>query len=374
MTTVAIVHDYLTQRGGAERVVLSMARAFPQAPIYTSLYDPGGTFPEFTDLDVRPMWLTRVSPLRHHHRLGLPILAPAFSRLRVRADVVLCSSSGWAHGTHVEGRKIIYCHTPARWLYQTDRYLGAGSRISRAALAVLRPGLVAWDRRAAATADRYLANSTAVARRIFDTYGIRAEILPPPHSIYPAGPQATIAWLEPGLYLCVSRLLPYKNVDVVMEAFRGLEQRLVIVGTGPEEARLRAMAPPNVRLVGRVDDAQLRWLYANCHAVIAASYEDYGLTPLEGAAFGKPAAVLRWGGFLDTVVEGVTGVFFDALSVPAIRSALESLTRDKWEGWRLKLHASRFSQEAFAARLLQVAHAGPVQTSDNRVPDRDADE
>lgn len=351
MTTVAIVHDYLTQRGGAERVVLSMARAFPEAPIYTSLYDPDGTFPEFVGLDVRPMALSRIPPLRRHHRLGLPILAPAFSRLRVRADLVVCSSSGWAHGTHVEGRKIVYCHTPARWLYQADRYLGPESRLSRMGLALLRPGLLAWDHRAAATADRYLTNSTAVAQRILETYGIRAEVVPPPYSLDPLGPQTPVPGLAAGFFLCVSRLLPYKNVDVLVQAFRAFERHLVIVGTGPAEAALRTVAPPNVCLVGSVDDAQLRWLYANCHGVVAASYEDYGLTPLEGAAFGKPAAVLRWGGFLDTVVEAVTGVFFDAPDPVAIRTALGALADARWNPSLIQRHAAAFSEERFVNRL-----------------------
>src|SRR5436189_353008 len=118
---IALVHDYLTQRGGAERVVLSLTRAFPDAPLYTSLYDPAGTFREFADVDVRPLALNAIATLRQRHRLALPLLAAAFSRLEVPADVVVCSSSGWAHGAQVEGRKVVYCHTPARWLYQPDR-------------------------------------------------------------------------------------------------------------------------------------------------------------------------------------------------------------------------------------------------------------
>ena len=121
---VALVHDYLTQRGGAERVVLAMRRAFPSAPLYTSLYDPQGTFPEFQDAEVRTSSLNRIPGLRQHHRAALPLLAPTFSRFRIDAGVALCSSSGWAHGARVTGRKVVYCHTPARWLYQSDRYLG----------------------------------------------------------------------------------------------------------------------------------------------------------------------------------------------------------------------------------------------------------
>ena len=120
--TVAIVHDYLTQRGGAERVVLAMHRVFPAAPIYTSLYEPDLTFPEFRDIDVRPSYLNHVPFLRRHHRLALPLLAHAFSQIEIDEKIVLCSSSGWAHGIHTTGTKLVYCHCPARWLYKSADY------------------------------------------------------------------------------------------------------------------------------------------------------------------------------------------------------------------------------------------------------------
>ncbi len=177
---LALVHDYLTQQGGAERVVLALAAAFPDAPLFTSLYDPERTFPEFAHHDVHTLPLDRIAVLRDHHRLALPLLAPAFSRLRVDAEVVLCSSSGWAHGARVGGRKVVYCHTPARWLYQADRYLDGSSLFSAAGLAALSPTLRRWDRRAAASADRYLVNSSAVKARVADLYGIEADVVPPP--------------------------------------------------------------------------------------------------------------------------------------------------------------------------------------------------
>jgi glycosyltransferase involved in cell wall biosynthesis len=352
---VAIVHDYLTQRGGAERVVLSMLKAFPGAPLYTSLYEPGGTFPEFRSADVRTLVVDRLAPLRRRHRLALPLLARAFSRLEVSADVVLCSSSGWAHGTTVRGRKIVYCHSPARWLYQTERYLGDSGRLARTSLRVLRPYLLRWDRNAARTADGYLANSRFVGRQVAALYSIEPHVVPPPYTLDPDGTGCAFELLEPGYFLSVSRLLPYKNVDVVVTAFRGLpERRLVVVGTGPEEARLRALASPNVRCLGSVSDEELRWLYANCSGVVAASHEDYGLTPLEAAAFGKPAAVLRWGGFLDTVVEGRTGVFFDAPQPEAVQSAVTELAAREWDAAALRSHAESYSEERFVERLREV--------------------
>jgi glycosyltransferase involved in cell wall biosynthesis len=352
--SIALVHDYLTQRGGAERVVLALTRAFPGAPLHTSLYEPATTFPEFAAVDVRPLPLNRLTPLRQRHRLGLPLLAPAFSGLRLGEDVVVCSSSGWAHGARVAGRKIVYCHTPARWLYQAERYLRGRGLLLRAAARTLRPALERWDRRAAASADCYLANSSAVAERIRRIYGLEAEVLPPPPAVGPTGAAEPVE-VEPGFVLCVSRLLPYKNVDAVVRAFEQLpEERLVVAGSGPDEPALRALAGANVTLLGGMSDEQLRWLYGESSALIAASYEDFGLTPLEAAGFGHPSVVLRWGGFLDTVEEGGTGIFFDSPIPDAVAEAVRRLRRHSWNADQIRAHAERFSETHFSDRIRAI--------------------
>jgi glycosyltransferase involved in cell wall biosynthesis len=349
---VAIVHDYLTQRGGAERVVLSLAKAFPEAPVYTSLYDAPGTFPEFAELDIRTLPINRIAPFRKHHRAALPFLAASFSGLRIEAEVVVCSSSGWAHGAHVEGRKVVYCHTPARWLYQSDRYLRGRSRPVRATAGLLQSGLERWDKRAAASADVYLANSTVVAERIKTIYGIDAEVVPPPPAITPEGHMHELEGVEAGFFLCLSRLLPYKNVDAIVDAFVSLpEERLVIAGSGPFQRHLRTSAGTNVTFVGQVTDAQVSWLYANCRALVAASYEDFGMTPVEAATFGKPTVALRWGGFLDTIDEGRTGVFFDAPTGKAVADALCRLRSTGWNADAIRERASRFSDVHFVKRI-----------------------
>lgn len=367
---VALAHDYATQRGGAERVALVMADAFPGAPLYTTLYDPAGTFPEFEALDVRTSPIDRVGVLRRHHRLALPVLAPAVRATPIEADVLLASSTGWAHGFPTSGRKVVYCHAPARWLYQSDRYLGpargAGSGaapggatrwLAAQALGLLAPALRSWDRRAAATADRYLANSTVTARAVREVYGIEAEILPPPPAMLPGGPETAVEGVEPGFLLCVARLLPYKNVDVVIEAVRRTPgARLVVVGDGPERAALehRVRDLPRVRLAGRVDDARLRWLYRNSAALVAASYEDYGLSPLEAAAFGRPSVVLRDGGYLDTVRDGVTGEFFDAPDPDLVAEAAGRALARTWDPTVLTAHADDFAAERFVGRLHEI--------------------
>jgi glycosyltransferase involved in cell wall biosynthesis len=352
---IALAHDYLTQRGGAERVVLALTRAFPEAPLYTSFYEPSATFAEFGGVDVHTLLLNAIAPLRQNHRLAFPLLAPAFSRLTIDADVTVCSSSGWAHGAHVTGRKIVYCHAPARWLYQSNRYLGDASLLARVALAAMRRPLLHWDRKAARSADRYLANSTWIARAIAETYGIEAEVLHPPTTIDVAGAQQPFESIEPGYVLCVSRLLPYKNVDAAVAAFETLtNQRLVVVGDGPDETRLRRIAGTNVAFAGSVADAQLRWLYANAKCLVTASYEDFGLTPLEAAAFGKPTAALRFGGFLDTVADGETGILFDRPEPDNVARALTIMLARTWDDQRLREHAASFSEERFGRRLREI--------------------
>jgi glycosyltransferase involved in cell wall biosynthesis len=352
---VALVHDYLTQRGGAERVALTLARAFPDAPLYASLYDPTTTFPEFAGVDVRPLGLNRLAPLRARHRLALPLLGLAFSRLQLSEDVVVCSSSGWAHGTRALGRKIVYCHTPARWLYQPERYLRGRGPAIRSTLRVLRPALERWDRQAAASADSYLANSSAVAERIRQIYGIEAEVLPPPPALEPGGQTEQVTGVEPGFLLCVSRLLPYKNLDAVVRAFAQLPgEQLILVGSGPEAHKLRAIGGKNVSLLGAVSDAQLRWLYRESSGLIAASHEDFGLTPLEAAGFGHPSVVLRWGGFLDTVEEGGTGLFFDSPTPEAVADSVRRMRRHSWEADEIRRHAERFSEKRFIERLRRI--------------------
>ncbi|HEY0117165.1 MAG TPA: glycosyltransferase [Cellulomonas sp.] len=369
---VALAHDYATQRGGAERVALVMAQAFPGAPMYTSLYDAAGTFPEFAALDMRTSHLDRVGVLRRHHRLALPLLAAAVSATRIEAEVLLASSTGWAHGFSTDARKIVYCHAPARWLYQGERYLGPTSggtgsaggamrrRLAAGALGLLAPSLRSWDRRAAVSAHRYLANSTVTARAVREVYGIEAEVVPPPPAMLPVGPRTPVDGVEPGYLLCVARLLPYKNVDVVIDSvLRRSGVRLVVVGDGPERARLerRVADEPRVRLVGRVDDARLRWLYEHSAALVAASYEDYGLSPLEAAAFGRPSVVLRDGGYLDTVTEGVTGEFFDAPDAELVAAATDRALARAWDAAALRAHAEHFGTERFVARLQQIVQA-----------------
>lgn len=354
---VAISHDYLTQRGGAERVVLAILRAFPDAELHTLLYDPEGTYPEFRQYRIVTSSLNDVGALRHHHRFAFPLLAPAAARHRIEADVVICSTSGWAHGFPTDGATLVYCHSPARWLYQPRNYLGGPRWASPTGwvLAALSPALTRWDRRAARRAARYLSNSRVVRDRIGEAYGIEATVLPAPHGVEPNGPSRPVPsledWAQEGYHLIVSRLLPYKNVGPALAAFTGSSERLVIVGAGPLRERIEGDCGPNARLVSDLDDAQMRWVYAHARALVAPSLEDYGLTPLEAAAFGKPTIALRAGGYLDTIVEGTTGIFFEESTPSAIAAAVAAGAKTPWDEDAIRAHADGFSEAVFAERL-----------------------
>jgi glycosyltransferase involved in cell wall biosynthesis len=251
---------------------------------------------------------------------------------------------------------VVYCHAPARWLYQTSHYLGDAGLLPRAAIAALRVPLERWDRKAAAATRRYLTNSSWIAHEVRRIYRIEAEVVHPPVAINAEGSRHPPPGVEPGYVLCVSRLLPYKNVAAVVVAFTKLpRERLVVVGDGPEEARLRAIAGRNVDFVGSVDDDELRWLYEHARCLVAASYEDFGLTPVEAAAFGKPTAALRFGGYLDTVREDETGVLFERPEAVAISDALRSLLGRSWDAGAIRRHARAFSEERFARRMREIA-------------------
>ncbi|MCV7561895.1 glycosyltransferase [Micrococcus luteus] len=357
---IAIAHDYLTQKGGAERVVLALHRMWPDAPIYTTFYDPEGTFPEFKHAHIVTSPLNRVGLLRKDPRRALPLLPLASSLMHVKEPTAVVSTSGWAHGFRYDGATLVYCHTPARWVYLLDDYLGEGGRnsLKGRVARVLRPGLRRWDRAAVRRRSRYVANSTVVKDRIEDVYGLDGvDLVFPPHSVSTDGPQEPIPGAErladDGFLLSVARLMPYKHVDVAIEAAARAGRPLVVIGKGPEEARLRAMAGEDVVFGQDLTDAQLRWAYAHATALIAASHEDFGITPLEASAWGVPTVALRAGGYLDTIVEGVNGVFVDAPTVEAVADGVERLLADDWDRAAMQAHAERFSEKAFGKHILK---------------------
>ncbi|MGH2733534.1 MAG: glycosyltransferase [Actinomycetota bacterium] len=352
---VAIVHDYLTQHGGAERVVLALHRMFPDAPIYTSLYDPEGTFEQFRDTDVRTSFIQRLPHRGGLFRLYLPLYATAFDGLRLRGyDLVISSSSGWAHAVRApDAHHVCYCHSPAKWLYQAQAYLGSRSSVDRWLRVAIAPALGAlgrWDRRVATRPDAYIANSTTVARRILEIYGREAQVVHPPVDVERFSRTESRAQDE-GFYLVVARLLPYKRVDLAVRVCTRRHVPLVVVGEGPAYDHLQRIAGPTVTMAGRISESELVQRYRACRALIQCGAEDFGLAPLEANAAGRPVVAYARGGATDTVVEGRTGILFAEQSEGALHDALDRLEARPWDRDQLRRHASRFDESRFATRM-----------------------
>lgn len=346
---MVIVHDYLTQRGGGERVALRILEAFPGARFVTSLYEPQATFPEFANYDIETFGLNKSSWLRRDCRRALPFLAHAFSRHEITdADVVICSTSGWAHGVRTTAPKIAYCYNPPRWLYQPEDYFIDQGKLVRRAFLAARPYLLRADRTAASSVNKYVAISTPVAARIEGAYGVRPLLLHPPYGVDVDGPEESVPGIQSGFLLTLARKRGYKNVEAICQAAAQTGRRLVVVGGLPRES---AAWSSHVDVLRDLPDAQIRWLYKNCVAVVAASYEDFGLTPIEGHAFGKPAIALQAGGYVDTVKSGVNGLFFRESTPAAIAAALEVLDSTAFDPEVIRDGAKAFSLEQFRHQL-----------------------
>jgi glycosyltransferase involved in cell wall biosynthesis len=351
--SVALVHDYLNQRGGAERVVLGMARIWPDAPIYTSLYRPESTFDEFRGRSIRTSVMQRL-PVDKSFRRMVPFFPAAFRQLGpIDADVVISSSSGWSHAvrTAPHSRHLVYCHAPARWLYSDGEYFARRRVASRLALKPLRR----WDQRAALRPDRYIANAQNVADRIWDAYGLEATVVHPPVEIERFTPTPRGQRL-----LVVSRLVAYKRIDLVVDACRRLDATLDVVGEGPELERLRAIAGPHTTFHGYLDDDAVVEMMEGCSAFCFPGREDFGIAPVEANAAGKPVVAHAAGGALETLEEGVSSTFFTHQSVEDVMAAIERVQDIATSPGTIAESAQRFSPEAFERNLKRAIAETPL--------------
>ena len=348
--SVAVLHDYVNQRGGAERVALHLAHRVGNHKLNTTVYLPERTFPGFADLDVEEIfgWLPKI--VKKSRLLLVPVLIICLPLKRMDSPVLLCSSSGWAHWVRCTGIKVVYCYSPPRWLYEPEHYVsrripGVG-RAVRYAMKVLR----AVDRARARSAVEYVAISSVVQNKIVSSYGIKASLLPPPVTFDREGPAEEISGLPEEYFLTVARPRGYKNTEEVVAAFAGGDLGAVVVVGGGRPAGDSGA----VRHVGMVSDAQLRWLYQNCKATIALSHEDFGLTPVEGHLFGKPSIVLRGGGYLDTCLPGINGVFVDGAEAPSLRRAMAVFESSIFDPAVVAASAERYLPRAFDAALQEI--------------------
>lgn len=349
---LAIVCSWLNQYGGAERVLEVVHDMYPQAPIYTSIYRPQALPERYRSWDIRPSFLNRLPLIRRFHQAYLPLYPLGFESLDLRGyDVVFSLTSAFGHGviTPAETRHVCYCLTPARFLWNYHSYIereGLG-RLARLGLAPFLKSLRQWDRLAADRVDDFIAISRTVQRRIAKYYRREARI------IYPPVDTARFAIeREPEDYfLVVSRLVPYKRIDLAVRAFSDLGLPLRIIGEGRDRAALQAIAKGNIQFLGYLPDDQAREQMARCRAFIFPGEEDFGIAPIEALAAGRPVIAYGAGGALDTIEEGVSGLFFREPTASALAEAVRRLGAQRFDPQTLRQHARRFDVARFRREL-----------------------
>jgi len=339
---------------GGEKVLLSLARLFPDATIFTLLHVRGSVDPTLEAREIRTSFLQHLPGTKRHYRHYLPLFPAAAESLDLGGyDLVLSSSHCAAKGVRPPpgALHLCYCHTPMRYVWDRyDDYFG-GNRLGflgRLVVPRVAAALRAWDKASAARVHRFAANSVYVAGRIRQYYDRDATVIPPPvdTAFFTPGED------RPGAYdLVVSALVPYKRLELALEAYRGTGRPLHVVGSGPEEERLRRRAPPEVRLLGHVSDLELREQYRGCRAVLMTGIEDFGIVPLEAMACGRPAVVFGEGGGAETVEDGRTGVVFRQPTPDALRAAVATLETARFDRLALRARAEALRIEVFEARI-----------------------
>jgi glycosyltransferase involved in cell wall biosynthesis len=356
---VALVHDWLTGMRGGERCLEVACELFPEAPIFTLLHVPGTVSSVIEDRPIVTTFVNRLPRAAAAYRYYLPLFPAAVRQLDLRGFDLVLSMSHCVAKAVVPARgamHLCYCFTPMRYLWDLyDDYFGArAGALERLGMPVVGAALRRWDRRTQRV-DHFLAISAHIADRIRRAYGREADVLHPPVDTR----RFHIADAVDDFYLVVSALTPYKRVDLAVEAARRLGRRLLVVGRGPDERRLRARAGPAVEFLGWRPDAEVARLYSRCRAVLFTAVEDFGIVPLEAAAAGRPTIALARGGALETMVgldrseEAPTAVFFDVQTVNALVAAIQRFeaVQDRFDPKALRARAERFDREVFKERL-----------------------
>ena len=350
---VALVHDYLVQYGGAERVLEAFTEIFPKAPIYTMVYDKKLMSKTFSDKKVFTSFLQKIPLVGSHHRL-FPILMPiAIEQFDLsKYDIVLSDSNSYAKGaiTMPHTLHITYCHTPMRYAWDDcHKYLREFkySNLTKKFVPFAMNYIRMWDKISADRPDRYIANSKFIASRIKKYYNKDAFIINPPVS----AEKFYISKNVEDYYLMVGRALPYKRFDIAVKAFNKLKFPLKIIGKGPEMDKLKKHANSNIDFLGYLNDKEISDYYSKCKAFIFPPEEDFGITPLEAMASGRPVIAFRGGGALETVIENKTGLFFDEQTPRSIIDVIKNFDSRKFNPREIRDHALEFDRELFKKKI-----------------------
>lgn len=364
---VGIVHDYLAQSGGAERVVEALHPVWPDAPIFTSVYDRENTLPCFKEMDVRTTFLQKWARRGLLHKLALPWYPLAFESFDLSGyDLVVSSASSFAKGviTGPETCHVCYCHTPARFAWRFHEYMAQGgyNPVMRRLMSVVIHHLRTWDYNAAhSRVDHFVANSYNVAKRIRKYYNRASTVIHPPVRTERFTPTETP---NSDYFLVVSRFLSYKRIDLAIQACNLLNVPLKVVGSGPDEKRLRGMAGAKTQFLGRLPDTDVIALMANCRAFLFPGEEDFGITPVEAMAAGRPVVAYGAGGALETVIPGETGLFFSEPTPESLAQSLREMDDFVVDASRIRRHAEAFDTRLFQSKMRRFTDAAREATAD----------
>lgn len=356
---IALVHDFTQILGGGEKVLKVFADMFPDAPIYTLLYNEKKTGSVFPKDRIRPSGLQKFPKfLRNRQKFLLPFMPGEIEKMDFSEyDIVLSSSGAFSHGiiTNSDTKHYCYCHSPMRyawdWTHEYMDDINAG-KIKRILAAILLNRIRMWDKIAADRTDIYIANSRNSQKRIKKYYRKDSKVIYPPVELDRFKPTKT----HEDYFLIVSTLTPYKKVDLAVQLFNKIGKQLVIIGNGPQKAYLQSIAGKNISFLGFKSDEVVAQYYQNCRAFIFAGEEDFGITPVEAMACGKPVLAYRKGGTLETVVEGVTGEFFDKQTIESMESGLARLILNEknYSTSKIRKHAEEFSQDKFIQAIKAI--------------------
>lgn len=349
---IIFVKDWLTSWGGSEQQLLDLLELYPQAPVYTSVYDRA-RLPMFAKYDIRTMAVPKWLSTGRRFEWLAPLLPAYFNRLRLNADVVVSVTSGFAKAAHAvsPGQHISVFNTPLRFAWN----FGGDDRGRLGKL--LAPWFRRFDVRSSRAVDLYLANSHNVAQRVKECYGRESEVVYPP--VHCAEYLAVQRAAKPAGWLVVARLVSYKRTDLVVEAANQLGIPLTVIGDGPEATRLQALAGPSVRFLGFTDQKVILDEMSWAAAFIFPSNEDFGITPVEAMAAGLPVIAFGQGGATETVVDGETGLFFAEQTASSLISAWNLFQKKTWSADRCRQRAAEFSKEKFLTslqRYIKQAH------------------
>lgn len=354
MPRVALVHDFLLDIRGAERVFAAICDAWPDADVFTAIYDAKGTEGRFAARNPQTSFLQKMRPTSRTFRPLLPFYPHAVESLDLRGyDIVVSSSSAWAHGVLIDpgAVHVCYCHNPFRYAWsEREATLAARSPLTRPALRLLLSRWRQWDSIAAQRVDAYVANSGITQKRIKRYFGRESTILHPPVELSRFGPGPV-----GNHYLVLAELMAHKRIDVAVRAFNALGRQLVVVGDGPEYRRLKRLAGPTVRLAGRVSDREVADLLRTSQALVVTAEEEFGIAAVESLASGRPVIGLRAGGVLETVTEGVTGAFYnDPDDEKALAAAVAGFDVARVDSLACVRSAHRFGVDRFQERLREI--------------------